>query len=306
MLASGALVNANATSHPDLHWALKGGSNNFGIVTRLQLRAFEQGKFWGGFVGWPFSTKDAQFQAFADLTNAAPYDPYVSIILSLAWLPKPGEWIVTSLIEYTQPTAYPSVLAPITDIQPQLFNTMRISNLTDFTIEITDITPLGRQIMTTNTFGASAAMLAKFFDISNSSLQAVKDIPGIAWSVTYEPLPTAITAHAASSGGNALGLDASDGNLVIGLLNVEWLGEEYDAAIIAAAKEMFAQADEAAREMGLASEYIYLNYADFWQDPIVGYGEENVERLRAVSRKYDPEAVFQKRVPGGFKLFGSG
>lgn len=79
VLASGALVNANATSHSDLNWALKGGSNNFGIVTRFELRTFEQGKLGGGYVGWPLSTKEAQFQAFADLANASPYDPYLSI-----------------------------------------------------------------------------------------------------------------------------------------------------------------------------------------------------------------------------------
>lgn len=302
-LASGAIVNANATSHPDLHWALKGGSNNFGIVTHLDFRAFEQGKFWGGFVGWPLSTKEAQFQAFANITNAAPYDPYVSIFLSLSWGFGTGQWLVSSEIQYTQPIAYPSVLAPITDVQPQLFNTMRISNLTDFAIELEGVNPGGRWILATNTFGADAALLSKIFDICNSSLQAIKEIPNLGWSITYEPLPTAITAHAASSGGNALGLDPSDGNLVVGLLNVYWLDEAYDAVIVAAAKQMFEQANQAAKEMGLANGYLYLNYADAWQDPIGGYGRENVERLRAVSRRYDPRAVFQKRVPGGFKLW---
>ena len=46
-LASGQLVNANATQNIDLYKALKGGSNNFGIVTRLDMRLFPQGKFWG-------------------------------------------------------------------------------------------------------------------------------------------------------------------------------------------------------------------------------------------------------------------
>ena len=36
--------------------------------------------------------------------------------------------------------------------------------------------------------------------------------------------------------------------------------------------------------------------------PIAGYGEENVEILQKVSRKYDPEGVFQRLVSGGFKL----
>jgi hypothetical protein len=35
----------------------------------------------------------------------------------------------------------------------------------------------------------------------------------------------------------------------------------------------------------------------FW-----GYGEENLEKLKAVSKKYDPSGVFEKLQPGYFKL----
>lgn len=48
VLPSGEIVNANATSNSDLWRALKGGSNNFGVVTRIDLKTFPQGKFWGG------------------------------------------------------------------------------------------------------------------------------------------------------------------------------------------------------------------------------------------------------------------
>lgn len=40
VLRNGQIVNANATSHSDLWRALKGGSSNFGIVTRFDLQAF--------------------------------------------------------------------------------------------------------------------------------------------------------------------------------------------------------------------------------------------------------------------------
>lgn len=43
VLASGESVNANASHHADLFAALKGGQNNFGIVTRSDLRSFPQG-----------------------------------------------------------------------------------------------------------------------------------------------------------------------------------------------------------------------------------------------------------------------
>jgi hypothetical protein len=47
----------------------------------------------------------------------------------------------------------------------------------------------------------------------------------------------------------------------------------------------------------------YLNYADVSQDPFSSYGKRNKAHLEAVSERYDPKKVFQKGVPGGFKLF---
>jgi hypothetical protein len=58
------------------------------------------------------------------------------------------------------------------------------------------------------------------------------------------------------------------------------------------------------QSVGKASDYLYLNYADRFQDPIAAYGEESVRFLQGVSRKYDGSGVFQKAVKGGFKIPG--
>jgi hypothetical protein len=68
-------------------------------------------------------------------------------------------------------------------------------------------------------------------------------------------------------------------------------------------KKFIAQTEQAGEKMGLLSPYIYLNYAATWQDPLDGYGAAVKSELWEVSEKYDPEGVFQKQVPGGFKLF---
>jgi FAD/FMN-containing dehydrogenase len=39
VLGNGTQVVANKTSNPDLFWALKGGANNFGIVTKFTITA---------------------------------------------------------------------------------------------------------------------------------------------------------------------------------------------------------------------------------------------------------------------------
>jgi FAD/FMN-containing dehydrogenase len=46
--ASGLAIDVSSTSHSDLYWALRGGGNNFGIVTNFKLDAFPLGQMWGG------------------------------------------------------------------------------------------------------------------------------------------------------------------------------------------------------------------------------------------------------------------
>lgn len=137
----------------------------------------------------------------------------------------------------------------------------------------------------------------------NSTTQSLQNVPNLTYPLTWEPIPPAITAKTVSLGGNSLGLDPSAGALVLCVVSASWTLASDDARIIAATKDLFAQIDGASTAAGLFNRFKYLNYAADWQDPIGGYGPENKARLRAVSRKYDRAGLFQKGVPGGFKLF---
>ncbi|TKA77900.1 hypothetical protein B0A55_03342 [Friedmanniomyces simplex] len=302
VLASGLTVNVTQTSFPDLWVALKGGSNNFGIVTAFESTAFQQGKFWGGFIGNSIATKDAQFAAFEALNGSPNYDPYAALINSYVFTAATNSWYIANNIEYTKPQAYPPFFANFTSL-PQTFSTMRISNLTDFTIELAASNPDGRrQLFVTGTYGNSAKMMSEIFNIANTTVQALIGVPNIAYSLSFQPEPTIITSKAASRGGNSLGLSAADGNLFNLLLTVSWDTQADDALITTQAKALFDQAETYAKQMGLYNKYLYLNYAAPWQDPIAGYGAAIVAQLKAVSKKYDPLGVFQTQVPGGFKL----
>jgi FAD/FMN-containing dehydrogenase len=48
VLASGQVIRANAEAYHDLWIALRGGLDNFSIVTAWKMRTFELGDIWGG------------------------------------------------------------------------------------------------------------------------------------------------------------------------------------------------------------------------------------------------------------------
>ncbi|KAI4118823.1 MAG: hypothetical protein LQ345_001216 [Seirophora villosa] len=303
-LADGQIVNANATSRADLWFALKGGSNNFGIVTRFDLKAFPQGKIWGGSVYNPISTLPDQVQAFVEFNNATSVDTSAALINTYGYIPQLRTWTVSNLLVYTKPEVNPEVLRPFTGIKPQLGTTMRLTNLSDVTSEQVGNAPYGlRQLFLTRTYGNDADFLAQVFRIANTTLQSFAGVPGLAYALVYQPLPSAITSRAADSGGNPLGLDPASGPQVLAMQTIQWTSAADDALINRGAREIWRQADELAVERGLMRDWVYLNYAAPDQDPLGSYGEGNVRVLREVSRKYDPTGLFQTSVPGGFKLW---
>ncbi|OOF94119.1 hypothetical protein ASPCADRAFT_208674 [Aspergillus carbonarius ITEM 5010] len=133
VLANGTIVNANADENPDLLIALRGGSNNLGVVTRVDLTTFEQGLLWGGSVFYSFDTIDQQLKATAEFSAAETYDEYASLIASFAFSGAHGATIVHS-IEYTKPEENPPAFQPFTEI-PSFYNTLRIAPLSSLSAE---------------------------------------------------------------------------------------------------------------------------------------------------------------------------
>ena len=81
-----------------------------------------------------------------------------------------------------------------------------------------------------------------------------------------------------------------------------WSAPTDDARILAAANAIIDESIATAQTMQLDYRYIYQNYASLGQDVFAGYGPANRQRLIEISKKYDPDQVFQKLQPGYFKL----
>ncbi|MCW0214794.1 MAG: FAD-binding oxidoreductase [Pseudonocardia sp.] len=75
VLADGRFVTANATSHPDLYWALRGGGGNFGVVTSFTFRCHpigENGTIIGGPVLYDIADAPEVMRWYRELIPALP------------------------------------------------------------------------------------------------------------------------------------------------------------------------------------------------------------------------------------------
>lgn len=150
---------------------------------------------------------------------------------------------------------------------------------------------------------ADVATLQAISDIYTAALPPLYNVAGATLSLTLQPFPVSLLAKSDASGGNVLGLHASDGPIVSVLLLSYWADRADDAAVISFMENTLAQMQADATAKGTIIPYIYMNYAFTGQDVINSYGPANKAKLQAASKKYDPIGLFQKGVPGGFKLF---
>ena len=147
------------------------------------------------------------------------------------------------------------------------------------------------------------SLLKAVYDNYNSTISKIENVKGIVWSLTFQPIVPAITSKSGPRGGNSLGLDPSDGPLVKALLVSFWSDASDDGLVNEVGAKFVDDIETIARAKGVYHNFVYLNYANKNQNPIDGYGAVSKANLQAVSKKYDPQGLFQKGVPGGFKLF---
>ncbi len=81
-----------------------------------------------------------------------------------------------------------------------------------------------------------------------------------------------------------------------------WSDQADDEIIKRSLQELWKWSENTARDRGLLHPFIYMNYASNLQDVMGSVGAENLERMRGIKNRYDPENRFGKCWKGGFKL----
>lgn len=88
VLANGRIIQASNTMNSDLFWALKGGSNNFGIVTNIRMQALKNRPVWGAMTMSPPQVVPQAAEAVVDFTSRLHEDLHSNLLCMIEYRPE--------------------------------------------------------------------------------------------------------------------------------------------------------------------------------------------------------------------------
>lgn len=304
VLASGEVVHANAEKNKDLFISLRGGLNNFGIATSFTMQTIPSGPMWGGVAYYMPDTFPQLIEASVDFVqNEADEDTHIMSSAGYAF----GHNVATCCMYHTKGVEKAPSLQRFTSLPNQNpgYGSLRTGTHIDFCNELSNFTADGvRSFYATLTIKPDVSLMSQFHKIWLETLEPLKSADGLTFSLGYFPLTKSLLENSKLAGGNSMDLDPASGPLFIVLINPTWNSADDDSRIRTAVEKLLGKFKQISSERKLLHRYIFTNYAYQNEELFAGYGEESVKRMREVGREYDPKGIFQKAVPGGFKLPG--
>ncbi|TGJ85112.1 hypothetical protein E0Z10_g3636 [Xylaria hypoxylon] len=313
VLADGSVIEARANGrYADLFWALHGGHNNFGIVTRFDTKTFPVTSAYIGGAAWDGS--DVSFQAefiSAFESYMAPGggvdDPNVAISAIIGLTPSSGFKQLTSI-----------QFAPGTDAKPVAFenftalNAPIIQALPDAVLPWTTLPILleqlgergSRQIYSSVSFYPDPrAIRIANETVVELAVPVLSRIANSSIALTYQPVSKDWLKASKASGNNVLDLDPELGTFIAGLVTITWSNAADDAIINILTERIIRTIELRTRALGLYYPFIYLNDASPAQKPFRTYGGgRSLPKLQAIRAKYDPDRFLEYFLGHGFSL----
>ncbi|CAE6484091.1 unnamed protein product, partial [Rhizoctonia solani] len=285
--------------------ALKGGTGNFGIVTSFKLQTFPVNHIYAGYINYTPDKYDTLFTLMEKYAREwVESDPKTHMIPVFVSKPSTGLDMATFYNAYAEPvTTPPAAVKPFFDV-PNNGSTVQVKTVKEATDELSVGFDDGfRYDMEDYSIRADAGLFKQILECWNKfTKETAQTIPGWSVGLIYQPISNSMLRATDKKGGNILGLKPAKDPLMVVSYTFTWVRPEDDKKAYAAIKKLVTASKNIAKSQNRLADYMYLNYAGPEQKVIESYGSAQVDFLRKVKAKYDPDAVFEKLSPGGFKI----
>ncbi|KAF8124589.1 FAD dependent oxidoreductase [Boletus edulis] len=296
VMPNGTTIDVTETSSPDLFFALKGGLNNFGIVTRFTLKTFSQGQIWGGVIFYPPTSLDEITKATANFV-ACNKDPKAAMITSynyIAGVPEP-----TVIVFYDAPEMPDEIFDEFLAI-PALNQGIDVSTRSYFDfVKCIPVPPPRRIIFDSfSTTDYSLPFLERIVEEADS--MAINTLLNTATFINYDVEPFLPTLYTHNKTPSAYPPDRTRGFMPFEIY-FAWELPVFDQVVqdaIRGTKETL-QKYAIANGQSDADLAVYPNYAIF-DTPLDKMYGANLPRLREIKKAVDPENVMG--LAGGFRF----
>ena len=309
VLASGEVTYASPYENRNLYKALRGGGGcSFGIVTRFDLDAYEQGDLWTNTLIFPEETSKQLYEKFQTLVWSGleeDLDAHTYLVKT-----KASESDFSTLITFYHAVPpvddqVPAPFQPFQSLPNASVNATMVSNVTTLSKAISSAYG-SRQTWSTLTWRFTSAELLE--EISQLWKEAVEKMESAAGSrsvqkhLANQPITKAMITASQKNGGNSMNLSPEDGPLLETHSLVSWKDEALDDTILSINQELIIAMEEATKRHDADHDFVYMNYAGQWQDPLKGYGEESYQNLQQAAAKYDPKGDLKNLWKGYFQV----
>ncbi|KAF3226266.1 hypothetical protein TWF106_000761 [Orbilia oligospora] len=312
VLADGKIITASRHEHKELFRCIKGGSNNYGVITKFVLETVDASKPFNAFaIGYPAtSNNDFISHAYDYCTGGSDADTKSHIIFA-ASISKVGGFANGLLGSYSDvfDAANPApVLRPFFDgtVPNPAPGFLSANGTIKVATDILSIVqaPGTRYAMGTFSVYADIQLFHTLRGIwEEETTEELKDRPGFMTEFAFQPVGEKWLAASAAKGGNSFGIDRP---LVMVWLQPRWDLASDDAMMVAYTDRVRVRCEQAAKTAGKFAKFRHLNYGGRNQrnEIIHSFGTANVLRMQLNKLQYDPLNVFGRLVPGGFKIPG--
>ncbi|RMZ77570.1 hypothetical protein DV737_g4251, partial [Chaetothyriales sp. CBS 132003] len=301
VLGNGTLITANRSSHNDLFWALKGGANNFGIVTNFVLRAYEIPKISVQVQTWNESAVPDFIKAVCDF--AENDDPSIGAGAVITIQYNATTKVVTPSLLGVQEglESPPSRFRKFASI-PALQTFQNVTTPLQWASTLDTPNQMFRVQFAHHTMKPDADQLYQLYKIWKDAVDQIADVQGLYPTFVMNAMPkSANTIAKTNRVGNTWGLD-DDQSWILFQTSTAWDLPEDDLRMTAWSKSLIAHLHSLNQKKGIASDFLYIGDSGEFQDPFAAFPAKNVQRMKAIRSKYDPDKVFQRLNWGGFKL----